>query len=97
MTSERWLLIIIIENKTIYAIAFFQRNSTCVFLSLFSDRIIWILCKLDENTPIPLKTIFWNHTNIKVWITMSTTGSLRMYTEMSYIFDAEYTRLIDHH
>lgn len=27
---------------------------------------------------------------------MSTTGSLRMYTEMSYIFDAEYTRLIDH-
>lgn len=27
---------------------------------------------------------------------MSSTGSLRMYTEMSYIFDAEYTRLIDH-
>lgn len=28
---------------------------------------------------------------------MSSTGSLRMYTEMSYIFNAEYTRLTDHH
>lgn len=34
MTSERWLLIILIENKTIYAIAFLFRETVHVYFCL---------------------------------------------------------------
>lgn len=75
---------------------FLEKQFMCIFV-LFSGRIIESYATFMKNTPNLLNIILWNHRNIKVWTIISTIDNLCMHTERRYIFNAEYTRLIDHH